>query len=233
MGREITLTASDGSGEFTAYLAEPASGTGPGIVVIQEIFGVNHDVRAKCDAWAEKGYFALAPDLFWRQEPGVQITDQTKAEWDKAIALLNGFDVDKGVEDLQTAINALRELHGCTGKVGTVGFCLGGRMAYLCATRTNSDANVSYYGVTIENMLDEAANITRPLLMHIAEEDEFVSKEAQKQIHATLDGHPKVTLHDYPGAKHAFTRINGINFDQASTDLAHGRTAEFFAQHLK
>ena len=167
MGREITLTAVDGSGTFTAYLAEPASGTGPGIVVIQEIFGVNADVRAKADAWAEKGYFALAPDLFWRQEPGVQLTDQTEAEWSKAIALMNGFDVEKGVEDLKTSIDTLRDTHGCTGKVGTVGFCLGGRMAYLCATRTNADANVSYYGVTIENMLDEAANITKPLLMHI------------------------------------------------------------------
>ncbi|MCH8684108.1 dienelactone hydrolase family protein [Pedomonas mirosovicensis] len=233
MGREISLTASDGSGSFSAYLAEPASGTGPGIVVIQEIFGVNHDVRAKCDAWAEKGYFALAPDLFWRQEPGVQITDKTEAEWAKAMSLMNGLDLDKGIEDLKTAIDSLREVHGCTGKVGTVGFCLGGRLAYMCATRTNADANAAYYGVTIEKMLDEAANITRPLLMHIAQEDRFVSKDAQAQIHAALDDHPQVTIYDYPGVDHAFTRINGQNFDRQATDLAHGRTTEFFAEHLR
>lgn len=233
MGREITLTAADGSGSFTAYLAEPASGTGPGIVVIQEIFGVNQDVRKKADAWAEKGYFALAPDLFWRQEPGVQLTDKTEDEWKKAFALLQGFDVDKGVEDLKSTIDALRDVHGCTGKIGTIGFCLGGRLAYLCATRTNADANASYYGVTIENMLDEAANITKPLIMHIACEDKFVSKEAQSQIHEALDDHPQITIYDYPGQDHAFTRIGGQHFNQEATDLAHGRTTEFFAEHLK
>lgn len=233
MGREITITASDGSGTFTAYLAEPASDSGPGVVVIQEIFGVNADVRAKCDAWAEKGYFALAPDLFWRQEPGIQITDQTDEEWAKAFQLYKGFDVDKGIEDLKVTIAALRQVHGCTGKVGTVGYCLGGRLAYLCATRTDADANVAYYGVAIDGSLDEAVNINKPLLMHMASEDRFVDKAAQAKIHEALDDHPHVTIHDYPGQDHAFSRIGGQHYNKEASELASARTTEFFAANLK
>jgi carboxymethylenebutenolidase len=231
MGQDIRIQASDGSGDFGAYLAAPASGSGPGILVIQEIFGVNPDLRSKCDAWAAQGYVALSPDLFWRQEPGVQITPKSKGDWDKAFGLYQGFNMDKGVDDLKASIAALRGRS--SGKVGTVGYCLGGMLAYLCATRTDANANVSYYGVGIEKALGEGTQIKTPLMLHIAQADEFVPPEAQAQVHAGLKANPRVTLHDYAGQKHAFSRLGGDHYHEPSATLANQRTAELFAKALK
>jgi len=228
-GREITIGAA-GGGEFMGYLASPESGTGPGVVVIQEIFGVNKVMRGITDGFAEAGYMALCPDIFWRQEPGIQLTDQTEAEWARAFELFNGFDLDKGVEDLDATIETLRGLDGCTGKVGTVGFCLGGRLAYLTATRTKADAAVSYYGVMLTEHLGETINA--PLVLHVATEDEYVPKEQQAEVHAALDGNGKVTIYDYPGQDHAFARVGGQHFDQASADAARARTLDHFKTHL-
>lgn len=230
MAQTLTIDAADGTGSFSAYVAKPAAGTGPGVVVIQEIFGVNADVRQKCDDWAAKGYVAIAPDLFWRQEPGIELTDQSEAEWQRAFQLYQGFDVDAGVADLKATIAAIRAQS--SGKVGTVGYCLGGLLAYLCATRTDADANVGYYGVGIDGKLDEAGAITRPLMLHIACADKFVDDAAQQRLHAGLDGHPKVTLMDYPGLDHAFTRLRGQHYDAAGATLANARTEGFFAAAL-
>lgn len=228
-GREITINAADG-GEFMAYLATPASGGGPGVVVIQEIFGVNDVMRGITDGFAEDGYMALCPDLFWRQQPGIQLTDQTEEEWARAFELFNGFDLDKGVEDLDSTIETLRGLEGCTGKVGTVGFCLGGRLAYLTATRTKADAAVGYYGVMLTEHLDEAINA--PLVLHVATEDEFVPKDQQAAVHAALDGNDRVAIYDYEGQDHAFARVGGEHYDQASADAARERTLAHFKAHL-
>lgn len=231
MNEETSLQATDGSGGFAVYIARPAEPNGGAIVVIQEIFGVNRDVRQKCDDWAAKGYVALAPDLFWRQQPGIQLTDQSEAEWQRAFQLYQGFDVDKGIEDLEATIAAARAMG--RSKVGTVGFCLGGLLAYLCATRTSADANVGYYGVGIDGRLDEAVRITRPLLLHVAVEDRFVDAQAQARIHAGLDRHRHVTVLDYPSLDHAFTRLGGQHYDAAGATLAHARTEGFFAAALK
>lgn len=228
---DISIDALDG-GSFTGYLALPKAGKGPGVVVIQEVFGVNQAMRAISDEIAALGYVALCPDLFWRQEPGVQITDKTDAEWQKAFQLYGGFDVDKGVGDLVATLGHLRGRPECTGKVGSMGFCLGGKLAYLMATRSNSDCNVSYYGVGIDTMLDEAAKITRPLMLHIAEKDKFVPPEAQAKVKAGLAGNPHVTIHSYPDVDHAFARIGGQHYEKAEADLANGRTRDFFKQHL-
>lgn len=226
---EITIKASDG-GEFMGYLATPDSGSGPGVVVIQEIFGVNDVMRGITDSFAEAGYIALCPDIFWRQEPGIQLSDQTEAEWARAFELFNGFDLDKGVADLDATIETLRGQDGCSGKVGSVGFCLGGRLAYLTATRTNADACVSYYGVMLTEHLDETVN--KPLVLHIPTEDEYVPKDQQAEVHARLDGNDKVTIYDYQGQDHAFARVGGKHFDQASADAARRRTLEHFKAHL-
>ncbi len=228
---DIMLSGPDG--QFSAYLAAPEPAAGPGIVVIQEIFGVNADMRAHCDALAQDGYFALCPDLFWRQEPGVQITDQTEAEWQKAFALFNGFDVDLGVADLKLALAHLRGVDGCTAKVGSIGFCLGGLLAYLMATRTDADCNVAYYGVGIQDRLAEAAQIRTPTLLHIAEEDEFVPRDAQQAVIAHFADNPLVTTQLYPGVGHAFARTAGVHFDAAATELAAQRTRDHFAAHLR
>ena len=228
-GQEITIPAADG-GEFMGYLSLPESGTGPGIVVIQEIFGVNEVMRDITDDWAAQGYVALCPDLFWRQEPGIQITDQTEEEWARAFELFNGFDLDKGVDDLDATIEHLRKMDACTGKVGSVGFCLGGRLAFLTATRTNADAAVGYYGVMLDEHTDET--LSAPVLLHIATEDGFVPKEAQAKVHAALDGNPNATLFDYEGNDHAFARKGGEHYDADAAALARDRSASFFATHL-
>ena len=229
---QVMITASDGSGRFSAYLALPASGRGPGVIAIQEIFGVNKDMRDKCDQLAAQGYVAICPDLFWRQEPGIQITDKTEAEWDKAFSLYKGFSEARGVDDLISTLEFLRGHEACTGKVGTVGYCLGGKLAYLMATRSSADCSVGYYGVGIEKALDEAKNIKRPLMLHIAEKDQFVPPEAQKQVKDALGSNPQVTIHSYPGCDHAFARVGGQHYDKAAADSANQRTAEFFKKHL-
>lgn len=231
MGERIEVAARDGSGSFGGYLAKPAGGTGPGIVVIQEIFGVNAGIRSMCDDWAREGYVAFAPDLFWRIEPGVDITDKSEAEWQKAFDLYNKFDVDKGIEDIEASIRAVRARPECTGKVGVVGFCLGGLLAYLSATRTDADASVGYYGVGIQDRLNESNAIANPLLLHIATQDKFVPPEAQAKIRAELGGNRHVTLHDYD-ADHAFARVDGTSRVEACAREANARTLAFFRQHL-
>jgi len=228
--KQISISGPDGA--FAGYLAAPSSGRGPGIVVIQEIFGVNQVMRDIADDLAGHGYFALAPDLFWRLEPGVQLTDKTDAEWKRAFDLMGRFDIDKGMADIQATIDTLRERPGVGGKVGAVGYCLGGQLAYLTATRTNIDAAVGYYGVSIQDRLGEAANIKKPLMLHIAAKDEFTPPEAQKKIQDGLGKNPLVTLHVYPEMDHAFARIGGAHYDKACADLANGRTSTFFRQHL-
>jgi len=229
-GQDITIKGADGS--FSAYLATPVSGSGPGIVIAQEIFGVNQVMRDVADWLASEGFVALVPDLFWRIEPGIQITDKTEEEWKRAFELFGKFDPDKGMEDIQTTITHLRGLEACTGKAGAVGYCLGGFLAYLAATRTDSDASVGYYGVRIPECLDEAAKITKPLMLHVATSDEFVPPEAQKQMHDALDGNALVTLHDYQGNDHAFARVGGAHYDKAAADLANNRTVDFFKANL-
>jgi len=226
---EITIDAHDG-GSFNAYLALPEGGSGPGVVVLQEIFGVNAVMREIANGLAAKGYVALCPDLFWRQEPGIQITDKTEAEWTRAFELFGGFDLDLGIDDISQTINTLRKHPACSGKVGTIGFCLGGRLALLSATRTNIDCAVGYYGVMLTEHLDET--IKAPLMMHIATEDEYAPKEAQAKVHEALDGNEKVTLHDYEGQDHAFARVGGKHYDEGSANLAESRTLAFFQQHL-
>ena len=226
-------TIKTADGEFGAYVAKPSgAGPWPGLVVIQEIFGVNAVMRDTCDRFAAQGYLAVCPDLFWRIEPGIDITDHSEAEWKQAFAYYNAFDVDKGIEDIAATLAAVRASPDCAGKVGAVGYCLGGLLAYLTACRTDSDASVAYYGVGIENHLGEAEKLANPLMLNIAEEDGFVPKDAQARIKTALGGKPNVTIHSYPGQHHAFSRHNGLHYDPASADLAHERTYGFLRRVL-
>lgn len=228
---DVTIRSADG-GQFSAYLATPGSGRGAAVLVIQEIFGVNQVMRRITDELAAQGYFALCPDLFWRQQPGIQITDQTDAEWARAFELFKGFDEAKGIADLKASLGYLRTVKGATGKVGTVGYCLGGRLVYLMAARSDADCNVSFYGVGIENNLAEAAAIRKPTILHIAEKDSYVPREAQDKITHVLKAHPHVTIHTYVGMEHAFARAGGKHYDKIAADLANSRTRDFFRKHL-
>ncbi len=227
---EITFKTDDG--EMGGYIALPASTPAPVILVIQEIFGVNRVMRDICDGLAAAGYVAACPDLFWRLEPGIELTDKTEGDWAKAFDLFGRFDVDKGVEDLKAALATLRQHPAGKGKVGTVGYCLGGKLAYLMATRSDADCNVSYYGVQIDSLLDEADSIAKPLLLHVASKDQFVPPEAQQAMRAGLAERPLVDFHVYEGQDHAFARVGGEHYDKAAADLANGRSAAFFKEHL-
>jgi carboxymethylenebutenolidase len=221
-----TIHVSDGA--FRAYVAKPDGiGPWPGVVVLQEIFGVNAVVRGVCDALANAGYLAVAPDLFWRIEPGIDITDQTEAEMKRAFELFNLFDVDAGVRDIQAAIDWTRKQKSCTGRVATIGYCLGGLLSFLSAARTTADASVAYYAVGLENRLGEIANIRKPFMLHLAEADGFVPPAAQMKIKPALAANSHVTVHPYPGRDHAFARPGGGNYDKADAELANERTLEF------
>ena len=228
----VTLASRDG-GTFQAYLATPDTATKlPGIVVMQEIFGINAVMREIADWYASKGFVALVPDLFWRQQPGVQLSDQSEADWKEAFKLYEGFDESKGVEDSAAAVDFLREHPACNAQVGGVGFCLGGKLAYLLACRAQPNCCVGYYGVGIDEALGEAGSITTPLMLHVAGKDQFCPPEAQAAIHQALDSHEHVTIRDYAGLDHAFARAGGEHHDPVFAELANLRTLEFFREHL-
>ncbi|MBA2932609.1 dienelactone hydrolase family protein [Sphingomonas sp. CGMCC 1.13654] len=231
MGKTIEVATIEGDARFHCYVAEPAGTARAAIVVIQEIFGVNAGIRDKCDHWAAKGYVALAPDLFWRLEPGFEIDPDEQGALEKGVGLMQRLDQDQAIRDIEATIHAARAMVG-GGKVGAVGYCMGGRLAFMTAARTDSNATVGYYGVGIDNLLRESHAIAHPLMLHIASNDGFVPPETQKAMHEGLDDHPKVTLHDYAGLDHGFATTSGQRRDEDGARLADGRTEAFFAEHL-
>ncbi len=221
----------DDTGRLTAYRADPPGEPRAAIVVIQEIFGVNEGIRRKCDTLAEAGYLAVAPDLFWRLQPNTELDPDVPDQLQQAFGLMGRFDQDAGVRDIEATIRAAREAVG-GGKVGAVGYCLGGRLAYMTAARTDVDASVGYYAVGIPDLLGEAPAIANPLMLHIAGADHFVTPDQQAAMHAGLDTHPKVTLYDYPGVDHGFATEIGVRRSPEAAELADRRTAAFFAANL-
>jgi carboxymethylenebutenolidase len=222
----------EGDGSFKAYVAEPAGAARGAVIVIQEIFGVNEGIRGKCDRWAALGYLAIAPDLFWRIQPGVELDPDVGEQMQQALGLMGQFDQDQGIKDIEATIRSARHALPEGGKVGCVGFCLGGRLAFMTATRTDIDASVGYYAVMLDPLLHEKHAIARPLMLHIAGADHFVPPEQQKAVHDALDGHPKVVLHDYPGEDHGFAAEMGSRRSPAAAELADRRTEEFLAEHI-
>jgi carboxymethylenebutenolidase len=217
-------------GSFDAYVATPVGPPKAAIIVIQEIFGVNPGIRAKCDTWASLGYLAVAPDLFWRIKPGIELDPDVEAELQEAFGYFGQFNADEGVADIELVIKWLHAQG--IAKVGAVGYCLGGKLAYMTACRTDISASVGYYGVMIDQMIDESHAIAHPLMLHIPTADGFVGPEAQAAIHAGLGDHPKVTLHDYAGLDHGFAAEMGARRHEAGATLADGRTAAFFGEWL-
>ena len=219
--------------EFKAYVAMPTQLPAPAVVVIQEIFGVNDVMRKKTDWLAEQGYIAICPDLFWRIEPNIELTDKTDAEWKKAFDLFQKFDVDMGIQDLEATRQMIAAHTDCNGKVGCLGYCLGGKLAYLMSTRTKIDASVSYHGVGIEDLLGEAKNIAKPLMMHIAGQDDFVPAEAQEKIMDELKDYAPISIHHYPDMNHAFTRFGGAHYDEEQARIADDFSLQFLEKNLK
>jgi carboxymethylenebutenolidase len=232
-GHDISVRARNGA-EFTAYLTVPTarsqSARAPAVLVLQEIFGVNAFVRGVCDRLADAGFVAIAPDLFWRQEAGVQLSE---SDLEPAIRLLQGLDQEEAISDCSDAIAYVRALPNCSGRVGAVGHCLGGKLAYLMAARSKVAAAVSYYGVGIEGVLGEAQAITAPLLLHIAAEDELCPPPAQTAIHAALKDIPGVILDTHAGVGHAFARRGGAPYVPQAAERADVSTLAFLRQHLR
>ncbi len=221
-------------GDMSAYIAAPADPRAA-VIVVPEIFGINAGIAEKCDQLAAQGYLALAPEIFWRFAPGVELNPDVAAELQQAFGYFGQYDAQDGVYDIEAAIKAIRAGvagHAPVEKVGLVGYCLGGKLAYLAACRTDIDVSVGYYAVGVDAMVGEAHAIARPLMLHIAGEDGFVDKAAQAAMHAALDAHPRVTLHDYPGLDHGFATQHGARRDAAGAELADARTSTFFAEHL-
>lgn len=230
-GTEITIKAKDGA--FMGYLSTPASGKGPGVVVIQEIFGINPWIREVTDWYAAQGYIALAPDLFWRMKPGVQLDPTIESQLQEGFGYYQKFDVDTGVEDIQATIDTLRQTPGCTGKVGNLGFCLGGLLSFLTAARTNTNACASYYGGGINTKLDEIAKIKAPTVLHLAGNDSYIPEDAIAAIKASAQTKSNIAVHVYPGMPHGFCRAHDPNhFNAEACTLAHTRTLNLFKSAL-
>lgn len=229
-GEMIEIAAGDG-GRFQAYLAKPAQGSGPGLVLLQEIFGVTAFLRAQADLLAEEGYAVLVPDLFWRQEPGLDL-GYVDEDREKALALYQGFDADKAVEDIAATLEALRARPEQSGKLGVLGYCLGGKLAFLTAARCAIDCAISYYGVGLENHLNEAGEITCPLVLHVAEQDGHVPPEAVERVRHALSDHREVAIYSYPGAGHAFARPGGASYDKPAALMAYSRSLAALRQAM-
>lgn len=231
MSEMVSISTLDGDDSFSAYVARPEGAPKAAIIVIQEIFGVNPGIRNKCESWAAEGYLAVAPDLFFRMKPGIELDPDVEVEFNEALDYFGKYDPDDGVKDIEATIHWIRQEAG-VAKVGCVGYCLGGKLAYMTAARTDIDASVGYYGVMIDQMLGEKHGIANPLLLHVPTADHFVGPEAQAAMHAGLDDHPRVTLYDYDELDHGFATESGNRRDEAGAQLADGRTREFFAEHL-
>lgn len=219
-------------GAFSAYITRPETLPAPAVVVLQEVFGVNADIREHCDKLAEQGFLAVAPDLFWRIEPGVDLSVTSEGDWNHAMRLYQAFDRDAGTRDIKDSLDLVARLPGCNGKVALLGYCLGGLMTFLAAERYAVDAAVAFHGAETEKYLSDASALNSPLLMHLAEQDEFMPKAAQAEIKAALAGKPNVTIYSYPSQYHAFSRIGGAHYNEEAAALANRRTSEFLRQEL-
>jgi len=229
-GQWIEIEANDGA-SFSGYLSTPRGGKGPGIVLCQEIFGVNPYIQSVADYYAEEGYVVLAPDLFWRITPGIQL-GYTEKDFERAFQLFGQFDTDQGMNDISASVKTLRSRPEVVGKVGALGFCLGGRLAYLAAARSDVDCAVAYYGVTIDEYLNEASNINVPMALHFAENDQFAPMASVNNIQAALKDHVETEMFIYPGVDHGFSRNESGQFHKPTAQLAHQRSIALFRKTM-
>src|ERR1700682_2285058 len=199
-------------GIMSAYVAYPDRTPAGAIIAIMEIWGVNDTMRHHAREFAEAGFVCLVPDLFWRQEPGVELSDRDPAHVQKAFDLYYEFYYDLGVRDMEDTRHFLEGLPECNGKVGAVGYCLGGKLCYLMCCRTDIDCAVAYYGTYIEHHIREAPNLHRPFMLHMALKDRWVQAEVNDVLERRRSPTPLVRIPKYPGADHAFARKAGKTY---------------------
>ncbi|HEV8312853.1 MAG TPA: dienelactone hydrolase family protein [Burkholderiaceae bacterium] len=216
---------------FDAYLALPPAGSGPGLVLFQEIFGVNAHIRAVAEQYALAGFVVLAPDVFWRQQRRVELGYEGE-DMQRALAFTKGMDREALLRDIGSSVTALRARPEVgSHKVGAIGYCMGGRLAYLAAATTDIDAAVPYYGGGIHDNLERAASIRCPVQFHYAGIDNNIPPEAVEKVRAAMAG-KAAEFHVYPGAHHGFNCWARASYHAPSAALAHGRALQFLAQHL-
>jgi carboxymethylenebutenolidase len=231
--RAESLTLKLRDGDMGAYLAVPDRAPAGGIIAIMEIWGVNDTMRRHAKEIAEAGFVCLVPDLFWRQEPGVELSDANPGDVRKAFDLYYDFDYDLAVRDMEDTWRYLAGLKECNGKVGAVGYCLGGKLCYLMCCRTDIDCAVAYYGTYIEHRIREANNLHRPFLLHMAMKDRWVQAEVNDLLERRLSPNPLVRIHKYPDADHAFARYGGKTYSRPEAERALDLTLQFFREHLR
>jgi carboxymethylenebutenolidase len=219
-------------GVMGAYLAVPDGPPVGAIIAIMEIWGVNATMRHHAHEFAEAGFVCLVPDLFWRQQPGVELADSQPGDVQKAFDLYYDFDYDLGVRDMEDTMAYLKARPECNGRVGAVGYCLGGKLCYLMCCRTEIDCAVAYYGTYIEHRIREAPNLHRPFLLHMAMKDRWVQAEVNEMLERRLSPNPLVRIEKYPGADHAFARKGGRTYSAPEAERALGLTLDFFRAHL-
>ena len=227
-----TITVPLKDGEMGAYLAVPDRAPAGAVIAIMEIWGVNDTMRHHAREFAESGFVCLVPDLFWRQMPGVELSDRDPEDVKTAFDLYYDFDYDLGVADMRGTADYLKELPQTNGKVGAVGYCLGGKLCYLMCCRTDIDCAVAYYGTYIEHNIREAPNLHRPFMLHMAMRDRWVQAEVNELLERRLSPNPLVTIQKYPDADHAFARIGGRTYSKPEADRAFTLSTDFFRRHL-
>lgn len=231
MDKTVEVVAHDG-GTFNAFLYLAPKLPASGLVMIPEIFGVNQPLRELAQRFADEGYVVLVPDIFWRLERNVDL-GYDEISYKKAFAHHAAFDYNIGVKDMQSGIDALRARSECAGTVGVVGFCLGGTMAYLAAARCDAEAAVGYYGTRIQNFLDDAPRIERPLILHFGELDRTTPPDVMAQILPAIEPNPNITEYVYEGVGHAFANHRRADtYSEAATQKADERTFAFFNKRL-
>jgi carboxymethylenebutenolidase len=221
-----------GNDTFGGYLALPKGGKGPAVIIIQEIFGVNSHIRSVADQYAQDGYIALAPDVFWRVQPRVELTYEG-ADRAKGIELMQKLDANEAADDIGAAAAALRAMPEVTGKIAAIGFCFGGRLAYMAAARGSVDAAVAYYGGGIQNQLDHADSIKVPMQFHYGELDAHIPVSAVGEVRSRFAGRNDAEVHVYPNADHGFNCGDRASYNARASALAHGRTLTFLGEHLR
>lgn len=229
-GSMISIPTHDGQA-FQGYLALPPAGTGPALVLIQEIWGVNAHIRAVADAYALDGYVVLAPDVFWRQEPGVNLA-YDEAGTQRAYQLMQNLDGPNAVKDLQAATQVLRQRPETTGKVGVVGYCMGGRLAFELAATGAVDTAVCYYGGRIQERLEIAPSITVPVLFHYAALDAHIPSTAVEAVKQAFAGRSNAQFQVYEAVDHGFNCWGRAMYNQRAAALAKGRTLEWLSANL-
>ncbi len=230
-----TLEIATAAGErFGAYAAFPAGdGPAPGLVLLNEVFGVNRFMRAIADDWAARGFLAVCPKLYWRIDPDFELDPETPGHRDRALATREHFDVDLAVSDTAATVAHLRAMAACNGKVATQGYCLGGLLAFLHAARGEADCDISYYGVGIEGYLGEAAGIARPVMLHIGEADPWTPPAVRDATREALAAHAAAEIYTYADTDHAFAREGAVTEVTAMKELANRRSEAMLDRVLR